>query len=127
MVTSHDMSDLEQLARRIVLIDRGQMAYDGSFDRLRREFSDRRHLLIETADGTPPHFADAQLVKSDAGRHEYIFDASHVNIAALLAQAAAQTQILDVETHRANIDDVIADIYEKWQGEKPVFSKKTGF
>jgi hypothetical protein len=37
-----------------------------------------------------------------------------VNIAALLAQAAAQTTIVDVETHRAPIDDVIADIYEKW-------------
>ena len=26
-----------------------------------------------------------------------------------------QAQVLDVETHRAPIDDVIADIYETWQ------------
>jgi hypothetical protein len=32
-----------------------------------------------------------------------------------LAQATAQTHIVDVETHRAPIDDVIADIYERWQ------------
>ena len=115
MVTSHDMSDLEQLAARIVMIDHGRIAYDGSFERLRREFADRRHLFIETSNGVVPTFEQATLVKSEDGRHEYVFDASRVSIAALLEQAAAQTQVLDVETHRAAIDDVIADIYESWQ------------
>ncbi len=115
LVTSHDMSDLEQLAARIVMIDHGRIAYDGGFERLRREFADRRHLFVETANGVVPHFERAVLVKSENGRHEYIFDAAQVSIAALLDQAAAQTQVLDVETHRADIDDVIADIYEKWQ------------
>ena len=115
MVTSHDMADLEQLAARIVLIDHGRIAFDGSFDRLRREFADKRRLLIETANGVVPKFAEADWVKSEDRRHEYIFDATRVNIAALLEQAAAQTQIVDVETHRADIDDVIATIYEHWQ------------
>ena len=35
--------------------------------------------------------------------------------AMLLEQAASQTQVLDVETHRAPIDEVIADIYRQWQ------------
>ncbi len=115
MLTSHDMSELEQLAGRIVLIDRGQITFDGDFDRLRREFGDRRRLLIETVDAFPPDLKGAALIKSKANRHNYIFDASQVKIPVLLEQAAAQTQILDVETHRASIDDVIADIYEKWQ------------
>jgi ABC-2 type transport system ATP-binding protein len=114
MVTSHDMAELEQLAGRIVMIDRGKIAFDGDFTRLRREFADRRQLFIQTAGGAPPALQGAECVKSEAGRHEYLFDASRVPIAALLEQAAAQTQVLDVETHRAPIDDVIADIYEKW-------------
>lgn len=124
MVTSHDMSDLEQLAGRIVMIDRGCIAYDGDFTRLRREFADRRVLLIETSEGVSPKLEGARLVRSEGGRHEYAFDAARVNIAALLAQAAEQAQLLDVETHRAPIDDVIADIYEKWQ-QKSVSRKGT--
>jgi ABC-2 type transport system ATP-binding protein len=116
ILTSHDMSELEQLAGRIVLIDRGKIAFDGEFLRLRREFGDRRCLLIQTADGAPaPSLQHAACVKSEAGRHEYVFDASQVSIAALLEQASAQARVLDVETHRAPIDDVIADIYETWQ------------
>jgi hypothetical protein len=48
-----------------------------------------------------------------------VFDASEANIADLLAQASGQTQLFDVETHRAPIDDVIADIYEQWHRQHP--------
>lgn len=115
MVTSHDMAELEQLAGRIVMIDRGKLAFDGDFDRLRREFADRRRLLLETPNDTAPSLQGAELIQSSAGRHEYLFDASQIKIADLLEQAAAQTSLLDVETHRAPIDEVIAAIYEKWR------------
>ena len=115
MVTSHDMSELEQLAGRIVMIDKGRIAFDGDFDRLRREFSDQRHLMIETGGDSAPKLIGAELTKSDSGRHEYKFDAAKVTITDLLEQAAAQSEVLDVETHRADIDDVIADIYRRWQ------------
>ena len=115
MLTSHDMDDLEQLAGRIVLIESGKIAFDGDFTRLRREFADRRHLILQTRENAPPRFAAAELMKSEAGRHEYTFDAACVSIASLLEQAATQAEVLDVETHRAPIDDVIADIYQKWQ------------
>jgi ABC-2 type transport system ATP-binding protein len=115
MVTSHDMAELEQLAGRIVLVDKGRIAYDGDFVRLRREFADRRSLTLETDNEKAPALTGAEHLKSEANRHEYAFDAAHVGIAALLQEAATQTRLIDVETHRAQIDDVIADIYERWQ------------
>lgn len=118
MITSHDMAELEQLAGRIVMIDHGRLAFDGPFERLRREVSDQRRLLLETPPGPAPELAHAELVRSADGRHEYVFDATRTGLAALLAQAAAQTHVLDAETHRAPIDEVIADIYRRWQGER---------
>ena len=115
MVTSHDMAELEQLAGRIVMVDKGRIAYDGDFQRLRREFADRRHLALETDSEIAPILKQAAWIKSEAGRHEYTFDAVETSIAVLLDQAAEQSEVRDVETHRAPIDDVIADIYEKWQ------------
>ncbi len=115
VVTSHDMGDLEELAGRIVLIHRGSIAFDGPFDRLRRDFAERRRLLLETGGDAAPVLDGAELQRSGAGRHEYLFDARRVKIADLLAQAGAQTPVLDVETHRESIDEVIANIYESWQ------------
>lgn len=115
MVTSHDMAELEQLAGRIVMIAGGKIAYDGDFQRLRANFADRRTLILETPGDTAPLLAGATLTVTEAGRHEYTFDAAQTSVADLLAQAAQQTRVVDMETRRAPIDDVIADIYEHWQ------------
>ena len=115
LVTSHDMGDLEQLAGRIVLIHRGAIAFDGDWATLRRTMTERRRLLIETADQAAPTLRGADLVESVGGRHTYLFDAAAVRLSDLLEQASVQTEVLDVETHRPDIDDVIADIYESWQ------------
>ncbi len=124
MVTSHDMSELEQLAGRIVMVAQGKIAYDGDFARLRTEFADRRALILETTSDAAPLLQGAALTSSESGRYEYTFDAAQVSVADLLQQASQQTRIVDMETHRAPIDDVIADIYEKWKVESESGEKK---
>jgi ABC-2 type transport system ATP-binding protein len=114
VVTSHDMAELEQLAGRIVLLHHGEIAFDGDFSELRRTLTRQRVLTIETASETPLELRGAQLVRSEGGRHEYTFDAEHVRLSDLLEQASAVTEVLDVETHRPPIDDVVADLYEHW-------------
>jgi ABC-2 type transport system ATP-binding protein len=122
LVTSHDMGDLEQLAGRIVLIHHGEIAFDGDWARLRRSMTERRRLLIETAGEVAPRLEGAELVESAGGRHTYLFDAAAARLSDLLEQASAQAEVLDVETHRPDIDDVIADIYESWQRQGARFS-----
>lgn len=114
MVTSHDMNELEQMAGRIVMVHRGAIAFDGDFTTLRRDFADRRVLRLDTDTPTPPILPGAALVGSEATRHEYTFDGVATSIADLLAAASEQARLIDVETHRAPIDDVIADIYAHW-------------
>ena len=96
LLTSHDMDELEQLAGRIVLIDRGRIAYDGDFVELRRRYGDRRHLTIETAAAAAPRLDGVRFTGSEGNRHHYTFDAARTPITALLQQASAQTAIHDV-------------------------------
>src|SRR6185295_2981396 len=114
VVTSHYMAALEQLAGRIVLLHRGEIAFDGPFSELRRHLTGQRLLTLETAAQQAPLLPAATLVRSEAGRHEYTYDSRSVTLSELLEQAAAQTEVLDVETHRPPIDDVVADLYEHW-------------
>jgi len=118
VVTSHDMDELEQLAGRIVMLHRGEIAFDGDFASLRRHASDRRVLLLETPSFASLELDGAERTGGENGRHEFVYDASRVRLSDLLEQAAAQTQILDVETHRAPIDTLVADLYERWQRER---------
>jgi ABC-2 type transport system ATP-binding protein len=119
IVTSHDMGDLEQLAGRIVLINRGDIAYDGDFHGLPGRAAGRRKLILETRSSTPPVLEDARHVESQGVRHTYEFNATATRLPALLAEAASQTEVVDVETQRPDIDDVIADLYEGWLAPSP--------
>ena len=115
MLTSHDMSELEQLAGRIVLLAQGHIAFDGDFTELRRTYAQRRVLILHTAGEQAPVLPDAHLLSSSNGCHEYCYDAQAVHLPDLIKHADAQADLLDVETHRGTIDNVIADIYEGWQ------------
>jgi ABC-2 type transport system ATP-binding protein len=115
LVTSHDMAELEQLAGRIVMVHRGRVTFDGPFDRLRRESHDHRRLVVHTTGDHAPVLAGAELVSSDRGQHAYTFDASQVQLSALLGEVAAHADVLDVETHRPPIGEVVAELYQRWQ------------
>ena len=119
VVTSHDMAELEQLAGRIVMLHHGQIAFDGVFAELRRLAIRRRVLTLETSSPVPPSLDGAELLSTNQARHEYAFDAATVRLADLLDQAATQTDVLDVETHRAPIDEVVADLYQHWLATTP--------
>ena len=80
VVTSHDMAELEQLAGRIVLLHQGQIAFDGDFTELRGLLTARRVLTLETSSSDAPRLAQAQLVRTESGRHEYTFDAAQVKL-----------------------------------------------
>jgi viologen exporter family transport system ATP-binding protein len=116
MITSHDMPDLEQLRARIVLLNEGAIAFDGSFEELRRRLGDRRRLVVETDSASPPALPGATHLGTEGMRHSYAFDATATPIPQLLAAAAERANLVDVETHRAPIEDVIADLYRDWRG-----------
>ncbi len=40
MITTHDMDDIEELCERIILIDKGVVAYEGSLDKFKDTYSD---------------------------------------------------------------------------------------
>jgi ABC-type uncharacterized transport system ATPase subunit len=51
VVTSHDMDDLAEMARRILLLANGRVAFDGTFEALR--------VLIPPKDGEDPTLEEA--------------------------------------------------------------------
>lgn len=46
MLTSHDMSDVGAIAKRVVLIDQGVIRYDGDLDGLSKRFGHGRRVLV---------------------------------------------------------------------------------
>jgi ABC-2 type transport system ATP-binding protein len=94
------------------------IAFDGSFADLRRRLGDRRRVVLETDSAVAPDLPGGTYVGSEGTRHEYAFDAVNVPIPRLLATASERATLIDVETHQAPIEDVIADLYQSWRGPR---------
>lgn len=118
LVTSHDMDDLEEMARRILMISRGKLAFDGSFDGL-REITGNLTRFTVTTDGRRPELADCRLLGEKHGVFEFEVDMSRLPIQGLLTRLSRVDGILDVEIRKAPIEQVIAQIYQTWKAAPP--------
>lgn len=128
VVTSHDMDDLEEMAQRIILLNKGQIAFDGNFDKLRntagacsrivvtmKNPDSKRQSLTSDKALTAPTIPGLQLLSSNEGICEYEFNRSQTGIHEVLGNLAGFQGIEDVEIRRAPIEDVIARLYLSWK------------
>jgi ABC-2 type transport system ATP-binding protein len=49
MLTSHDMDDVAAIVDRVILIDKGNIRFDGSLDALARKFGRGRRVVVRAA------------------------------------------------------------------------------
>lgn len=50
ILTTHDLQDVEHLARRIILIDKGRIGFDGPIDELRSRFGNHKRICLQSPD-----------------------------------------------------------------------------
>ena len=116
LVTSHDMDDLTEMAKRLILINCGSLAFDGDHQKLMRLTGDKR-ILRATVGGETPEIPGLSLLSREDGVCEYEYDAIETPTPKLFASLAAVPGIEDAEILRAPIERVIAGLYVKWQTE----------
>ena len=115
LVTSHDMDDLEEMARRILLISAGELAFDGSFQELRAMTGSPTRLTVTAMRGPAPHLQCADLISAENGVFEYGVDLVKSPVTELLRQLSETEGVRDVELRKAPIEQVIAGLYQQWR------------
>jgi ABC-2 type transport system ATP-binding protein len=116
VVTSHDMDDLEEMAQRIILVNKGRIAFDGDFDELRNVMGGFYRIVLTTAkEESPISLPGMRLLKTESGIHEYEFDRNVLGIHKVMGLLSDFPQILDMEIKKAPIEDVVANLYLSWR------------
>lgn len=115
LLTTHDMGDVSRLCDRILLVDRGRLAYDGSLPGLAATVGMRRVLVVDLTAPIPdlvdlPH---AEHLGSEAGglRQRLAFDPQATTAAALLAEVSGRAAVLDLSVEEPDVEDVVRRVY----------------
>ena len=125
LLTTHDMSDIEQLCKRLIIIDKGRLIYDGSLDQIRRLYGKFRTLVVDlesdtVENNTPLEVPDAIEMKAEGSRRWLQFNRETVSAAALISQVAAKYPLQDLSIEEPEIEAIIRRIYEEGFDDKKV-------
>lgn len=114
ILTTHDMSDIEALAKRIILIGKGEILYDGTLQRLKNKYGNNKMVKIFTKDKVEVNKkGTTDFAKKDYG-YEFIIDVNELTISDFLKYISTRINIDDIEIDNANIDDIIVKTYEDY-------------
>ncbi|MFI5387344.1 MAG: ABC transporter, partial [Fimbriimonadales bacterium] len=110
-LTSHYMQDVEELCKRVVVIDHGTMIYEGTLDDLTRKFSDTRRLRlrfsqpVDLSDIEP--FGQATLTEPTMA----VIDVPRDKLARVTSAVLQKLPVNDVAIEEVDIEDVIRDLF----------------
>jgi ABC-2 type transport system ATP-binding protein len=114
VLTTHDLADVERLARRVILIDEGRIIFDGPLERLRNEYGTHRTLVITFAENYPEVKLEGAHIESREGNVVRLrFDRRRVSAEALIRQAMEQYEISDIAIIEPDIDTIVRRIYRE--------------
>lgn len=112
LLTTHDLSDIEYLCERVVVIDHGRLLYDGALAGLHGAGRSERTLVVDLERELPPieGIPGARTVRTQGPRQWLAFPAS-ASAAPLVARIAADYPLVDLSVREPDIEDVIARMY----------------
>ncbi len=112
LLTTHDMHDIEALAKRVIIIGNGKVMRDSSFESMRSEVLHERRLIVDFREDTDGIDVEGATVKSRDGRSvEFAFDPAKIAAHTLIARVAAQHDVEDIRVEDPKIEEVIARFY----------------
>jgi viologen exporter family transport system ATP-binding protein len=119
ILTTHDLSDVEKLCERVMMIDHGHLLFDGQLEALRQRFGGERELVVDFAED----YADisvegARVVAREGQRVTYRFARGAVTASALIGRLSARFRLLDLSVREPEIEDTVRRIYEERLLEK---------
>ena len=115
ILTTHDMADIEALAKRIILIGKGKVLYDGTLSKLKKKYDYLRKIKVITNDKIKINKEYIIEQKSIDNGIEFIIDIRKVEINEFIKLISSKISIIDIDIDSGNIDELIVKLYEDFK------------
>ena len=114
ILTTHDMSDIEALAKRIILIGKGKKLYDGTLKNLKNNYAYLKKIKIVSDDSIDLKKDYIISYTKSKDEHTFILDSRKVEINEFIKLITSKMTIKDIDIETSNIDDLVLKLYEEF-------------
>lgn len=118
VLTTHDLEDIEDICRRLIIIDHGRILYDGSLQAVKDSFARERTFHVQMKEEAPQlaQFIRQHpeiMLEEQQGRHLSIrFDRLRFTAGEILAIVMQHGEIIDFRIDEPRIEQVIRKLYD---------------
>jgi viologen exporter family transport system ATP-binding protein len=113
ILTTHDLEDVERLCRRIILIDHGQVLYDGALAALMARYAPYRDLVVTLATPGDVSLPGVEQVARVGAVVTLRFRSDRAKAPSVIAAVTASHDVVDLGVVEPRLEAVISGIYTR--------------
>src|SRR6478609_5447670 len=114
LLTSHDVSDIEQVARRVIVINHGRLIYDDRVSVMRRALLGTK--MLDVRFEQPPGSVEvegARLVKLSGAGAKLVVDTEQRPIRSVLDDLLDRYDVVDISVADPPLEEIVSHIYAR--------------
>lgn len=112
--TGHNLTEVEKLCNRILLIDNGRIIYDGSIDRIMREFSPLYRMEIKNGEKLPDmEDLPIEWMKIENNKVQIAYDKRKIDTVQILKHLKDKVVLSDIKLYEPDLESTIKKVYER--------------
>lgn len=114
ILTTHNVEELERICDRAVLIDKGEIVYNGSFDRLKKSHVGLNRMRVIFED-TPPDLQDFPIERYRVENNVLTldYDGSIVSSKDMAGYLLDHGKAMDILIQKPTVEDIIKEMYKE--------------
>ena len=115
ILTTHDMSDIEALTNKIILIGKGHILYNGSFSEIKRKYGSEKTIDVEfEKEYDNVELDGCELISHNKNIAKYKVNGEDFHINKFIIDLSKKYEVKDVSVSSLNIEQILAKMYEEY-------------
>lgn len=113
VLTSHYMQDVQELCKRVVVIDQGSLVFEGTLVALSKQFSDTRRLRLTLSEPVDPSTLVQFGLVVSRDELEVVLDVPRDKVAATASEVLSKLSVADLSIEEVDIEDVVRSLFTR--------------
>lgn len=123
ILTTHDIGDIEELCKRIMIIDAGKIIYDGSLADVKDKYGVNRKVCMEVEDinviRNSSYLEEFHVGEEDLQTNieknniTFTFNKNKLNVSDIIGKVMTQSKVRDIQIQETELSEIVKSIYSK--------------
>ena len=113
ILTTHDLEDVEHLAKRVIVVNHGEIVFDNTMDKLRTHLGNKKAVHVTTHNPLPSLNQPGILIRNQHSDRdaEFELDLSRLKLNEFIKRLNEESVISDMSIENLEIETIIKDLY----------------